>query len=196
MTVNTKRNSLSIEEKLLISISSVLNKRKRCSFGEIVKQSFEMFPETFAVSQFPQWPDSLKLDRQLRKLREKGLITGSPLIYYSLTEFGKNVASHLKKEGRMRLGKTLIARKPTRNPDLLLLEEISRDPEFLKYLKNKNSYKLENMRIREIVKFTLETPNNVVINFLNRLCREAKRKNKTDIADFLNLYTEFLKERR
>ena len=76
--------------------------KEKCTFERLIKECFTLFPETFSFPKYPQWPDSLKLDRQLRTLRKRKLITGNPRTYFSLTKLGKKIAIETAKTFRQR----------------------------------------------------------------------------------------------
>jgi len=47
------------------------------TFEHLVKECFDRFPESFSFYRYKNWPDSLKLDRPIRKLRRNyGYIKG------------------------------------------------------------------------------------------------------------------------
>ena len=82
----------SINNLILFSIYSVSGKKEKCSFEELIKECFNLFPKVFSFSSYPKWPDARKLDRPLRFLRKRKLITGNPKTYFSLTKAGKKIA--------------------------------------------------------------------------------------------------------
>lgn len=81
--------NLGINQLILFSIYSATSKYKKCTFEMLMKECFTLFPGTFGFSKFPQWPDSRKLDRPLRDLRDKKLIKGDPQTSFSLTGLGE-----------------------------------------------------------------------------------------------------------
>ena len=89
-------------DQILFTIYSVTSNREKCDFERLIKECFTLFPETFSFSKYPQWPDSLKLDRQLRTLRKRKLITGNPQTSFSLTKLGKKIAIETSKTFRQR----------------------------------------------------------------------------------------------
>ena len=92
----------SLNDLIIFGIYSASGKEGKCSFEKLVKECFSLFPKSFSFSQFPKWPDSRKLDRPLRLLRKKKLITGSPKTFFSLTKFGKKTAEEIAKTFRQR----------------------------------------------------------------------------------------------
>ncbi len=85
---------------ILYAIFSLSNKREKCFFENITKECFTLFPETFSLFRYPKWPDARKIDRPLRKLKQKGIIKKDRDSYYSFTKKGekriKEVVATLK----------------------------------------------------------------------------------------------------
>jgi len=94
--------NLGINELILLGIYSIVNNGEKCTFERLVKESFNLFPETFCFSKNPEWPDSRKLDRPLRTLRKRKLITGNPKTFFTLTKLGKKIAEETSKAFRQR----------------------------------------------------------------------------------------------
>jgi len=93
---------ISISELILFTIYSVTSDKEKCNFERLIKECFTLFPETFSFSKYPQWPDSRKLDRPLRSLRQRKLIKGDPKTYFSLTKTGQKIAIEIAKTFRQR----------------------------------------------------------------------------------------------
>lgn len=95
----------SINDIILYCIYSVVSNSEQCSFERLVKECFSFFPETIKFPRYPIWPDSRKLDRPLRLLRNEKLIIGDPKTYFILTKEGENKALMVSKT--LRQGKLL-----------------------------------------------------------------------------------------
>jgi len=91
-----------INDLILLGIYFVVSEDEKCTFERLIKKCFNLFPKTFSFPQYPKWPDSRKLDRPLRTLRKRKLITGNPKISFSLTKFGKELAEQTLKTFRQR----------------------------------------------------------------------------------------------
>lgn len=87
---------------ILFSIYSVTSGREKCDFERLIKECFTLFPRVFSFSEYPQWPDSRKLDRPLRALRQRKLIKGNPEALFSLTKTGQKVAIDIAKTFRQK----------------------------------------------------------------------------------------------
>ncbi|PIR02629.1 MAG: hypothetical protein CO031_00560 [Candidatus Nealsonbacteria bacterium CG_4_9_14_0_2_um_filter_37_38] len=91
-----------IFDLILFSINSVIENKEKCTIERLIKECFTLFPKAFGFLQYPQWPDSRKLDRPLRALRKIKLITGDPKTSFSLTKAGRKIAEETAKNFRQR----------------------------------------------------------------------------------------------
>ena len=96
------QKQIPIPELILFSIYSVTSGREKCDFERLIKECFTLYPETFSFSKYHIWPDSRKLDRALRTLRQRKLIKGDPKTLFSLTKIGKIIAIETAKTFRQR----------------------------------------------------------------------------------------------
>jgi hypothetical protein len=91
-----------ITDLILFGINSIIENKEKCTFERLIKECFTLFPETFSFSKYPKWPDTRKVDRPLRLLRKRKLITGDPKTYFSLTKPGKKIAIETAKTFRQK----------------------------------------------------------------------------------------------
>lgn len=87
-----KNINFSVNDLILFCIYSVNSNNEKCSFERLIKECFTLFPETLSFQRYQIWPDSRKLDRPLRTLRDEKLIIGDPKTIFVLTEQGKKKA--------------------------------------------------------------------------------------------------------
>ena len=95
-------SKLGINGLILFSMNSVIEKGKECTFEILIKECFTDFPKAFSFKSHPQWPDSRKLDRALRSLRNQNFIIGDPKTYFNLTKAGKKTAEDISKNFHQR----------------------------------------------------------------------------------------------
>jgi len=81
-----------INSLILFCVFSVYSRKNNCSFEELTKECFELFPRVFCLKGISKWPDSRKLDRPLRALRRSNLIKGDPDKSFVLTAAGEKTA--------------------------------------------------------------------------------------------------------
>ncbi|MBU3934860.1 hypothetical protein KKC00_02790 [Patescibacteria group bacterium] len=87
----------SVNDLILFSIYSIISNNEICTFDRLIKECFTLFPELFGFTRYPIWPDSRKLDRPLRGLRNEKLIRGDPRTEFFLTRAGKDKAEIIAK---------------------------------------------------------------------------------------------------
>jgi len=97
--------NFSINDLILFCIHSIVLNNEECSFERLVKECFTLFPETLSFTRYPIWPDSRKLDRPLRALRNERMIIGDPKTIFMLTKDGEKKAEEIARS--LRQGKLL-----------------------------------------------------------------------------------------
>ena len=98
-------SKVSVNDVILFCIYSVVSSSEQCSFERLVKECFTLFPDMLKFPRYPIWPDSRKLDRPLRALRDEKMVIGDPKTYFILTKIGEEKASVISKS--LRQGKLL-----------------------------------------------------------------------------------------
>ena len=94
-----------VNDLILFCMYSVVLNNEKCSFERLVKECFTLFPDTLKFERYPIWPDSRKLDRPLRTLRDEKMIIGDPRTIFMLTKDGEKKAAEISKA--LRQGKLL-----------------------------------------------------------------------------------------
>ena len=94
-----------VNDLIVFGIYSIISDNKPCKFEVLVSVCFKKFSKAFELDGYPKWPDSRKLDRPLRTLRKRRLISGDPKSSFSLTPAGKKRA--LEVANAFRQGKLL-----------------------------------------------------------------------------------------
>ncbi|MDP3882509.1 MAG: hypothetical protein Q8Q48_00425 [Candidatus Staskawiczbacteria bacterium] len=105
MQKNNKNLNFSVNDLILFCIHSVVLNNEKCSFERLIKECFTLFPDTLKFERYPIWPDSRKLDRPLRFLRNEKLVIGDTKTYFILTKDGEKKATEVSKT--LRQGKLL-----------------------------------------------------------------------------------------
>ncbi len=95
-----------INKLILLGIYLLDNKNKgsnqKCKFETLVSECFTLFPKVFALSRYPKWPDTRKLDRPLRALRKRKLIRGDSKTFFVLTRQGNREIKKIAKTFRQK----------------------------------------------------------------------------------------------
>lgn len=171
---------------ILFGLYSVATKKEECTSERLVKECFTLFPKIFGMSRYPQWPDTLKFDRDLRKLREQGLITGNPKISYSLTKFGEKLAKDTEEFFKKGVKKRTIY-TTKRGADINWINYLKKSKVFQRFLEGKRKFSTTEMEFRNLLRCTLESPIRILkqnLMYSRNLAKEFKEK---DLMEFLEI---------
>jgi len=177
---------------IVFGIYSIFQKKGKCTFEKLIEQCFRSFPKAFSFSRHPKWPDSLKFDRTLRKLREQGLVVGNPNTLFSLTRFGEGVAKNTAQNLKTGLFKKVIIEKPKRDAEINWIHNLKKSGAFQRFLKKKRGFTITNMELRNLLHCTLETPLRVVKQNLIYSLNLAKEFKEKTLIQFLKLCQQIL----
>jgi hypothetical protein len=183
---------ISLDDMILMSLGSILKRKPKCSFGDLVYECFRNYPQHFSLREYPNYPDSLKLDRPLRNLRLKGFIKGSPVTHYSFTSIGGNYINRLNKlyKGKV-IPDTTTA---TRSPIVRKLNKIKNSKDFKGFLDKKNKYFCNDMIFRSLLETTLETPKENIIQEIDILLQQANKQKENSLFKYLKKHEKYYKE--
>lgn len=171
--INVPKNHL-----IVFGIHSVVTQKEECTSERLIKECFTLFPKKFGMTRYSQWPDTLRFDRDLRKLREQGLITGNPKISFSLTKFGEKLAKEtgaILKTGARRK----IEYKTGRGTDINWINYLKKSEQFQRFLKDKKRFSITEMEFRNLLRCTLESPIRILkqnLLYSKNLAKEFKEK--------------------
>lgn len=188
-----KYKDIPIEYLIVFGIYSLIKKRKGCNFEQLIKECFTLFPRVFGFSLYPQWPDSLKFDRPLRKLREKGWVIGNPQTKFSLTKFGEKIARETKNRLFGTKPEEIITKRTPRGLDAKLLRFLRESESYKQYVKNKSNFVAKDTDLRRLLRCTLETPLRILKQNLQYYKNLAKEYNDVPLLEFLEHYDRNLK---
>lgn len=186
-------SQLPSDQLILFAILTIKRFSEDCTFERLVKECFTLFPKNFNFHRYPQWPDSLKLDRPLRDLRNRNLIIGKNTTRFELSRLGERYALEIEKKlsGVAFINKkikTNLGRKEKR-----LLEMIKNSDEYRKFLINKDSAEINIADLKRLFLGTMETPNVVINKNIQSLELLAKDIEDDDLLDFFNFCLKKIK---
>jgi hypothetical protein len=177
---------------IIFGIYSVSKKGETCTFERLVAECFLNFPKVFGFMRYPNWPDSLKFDRVLRTLREKGLIVGGAGGRYSpgeisLTKFGEKIVEET--EAILNNQKIILTPKrlkPSgRSIDDKWVTYLKESTPFKRFSENPKIFSISEPEFRNLMRCTLETPLRVLKQNLEYSKNLAKSYNEEDLVRFL-----------
>lgn len=178
----------SLEELILVAVYSVRSRNEDCTFERLVSECFSLFPEKFSFSRYPQWPDSLKLDRPLRDLHVRKLLTGNRTVSFNLSPIGIKFCAKISSKLKI----NTIIQKPRSSPnegrkEKRILNRITQSDSFHEFIANTEGFKISDPQIRTLFLCTMETPAKVVlqnIKYVQDLAKELKDKKMYEFLMF------------
>jgi len=184
-------SKIEIGRLMVFAMRSILSSGEECTFERLVKECFSLFPKSFCLFRYPQWPDSDKLGRPLRNLREKrGWVTGSPKTGFTLTKFGERIATEVghQLEGTKVAKQT--APKQLKGRERILMNYLKESDTYKRFVKDKRTFSLTEGEFRSLLRCTLETPIRIVKQNLIRCKKLAEEGNEIEISEFLKACDE------
>lgn len=183
-------SKIGMMDLILLSIYRVIRKGEVCTFERLVEECFTNFPKVFGFKRYPEWPDSLKLDRPLRGLRQLGYITGGVRSFFSLTTVGDKKAATIEKyfkEIRFSLTTNSIKSGPPigRSSEEKIINFLKESAQYKCFIAAPDSFNITETEIRKIIKCTLETPLADIKYTLAYYEKVAENYNDQELIKFL-----------
>jgi len=179
--------NIGLENLVLYGIYLVSKRGENCTFEKLVAECFSQFPKVFAFKRYPEWPDSLKFDRPLRKLREKGMIVGNIKDIFSPTKFGEQKA--IETENILKKVNVIFYKKrkdsQERSIDDRLIAYIKDSDSFKKYINDPSNFSISEPEFRKLLRCTLETPLRVIKQNLEYYKKLANSYKEEELFNFL-----------
>ncbi len=177
---------IEIGKQIVFAIYSVNRNSEECSFERLVKECFTLFPKTFGFYRYPEWPDSLRLDRALRTLRQKGWVTGSAKTVFSVTRFGEQVARELERTLTGRKMPPGPIRKLAKGQEAKLINPLKQNEVYARFQQDREHFSVSETELRRMLHCTLETPLRVVKQSLQYCKNLAEECEEEDLREFLS----------
>src|SRR3990167_8914806 len=175
---------------MVFAIQSITNNNEAATFERIVKECFSLFPKSFCLFRYPEWPDSNKVDRPLRKLREKGYITGNPQLGFLLTPFGERLARKIDDKLNRKVRSSDAIKQSLKGHERLLIKYIKDSKLFRRYTTDKQNFIIDEIELRGFLQTTLEASPRILGQKLAYFINIAKDCNTVDIFEFLESLDE------
>lgn len=179
--------SIQVQRLIVFSIYSITKNNEECTFERLVKECFTLFPRKFGFYRYPEWPDSLRLDRQLRTLRTKGWITGNAGSTFSLTRFGEKIAKDVEKVLLEEKSQPRLSKKLVKGREAKLINQLKGSEIFLKFLSDKDRFQISENSLRRFLHCTLETPIRIIKQNLQYCKNLAEECGESELYQFLKV---------
>jgi len=168
------------------------DKGEFASFETIVHNAFTLCPEKFGFKKYPQWPDSLAIDRRLRDMRNpKGLIEGKAKLGFQLTPYGRSNAERIMKLAKSGASQGTI--KPTKygEPEYNVLNYTLQHALFRDFASSWSAESWTKEQVYDFLKLPLEAPKRVALEKLSRFIHSVEAFDRKDVVGFMTELREF-----
>lgn len=178
-------------EKLIVySIYSMLQKNEVVTFERLVKECFTLFPKSFCFTRYPNWPDSMRLDRPIRSLRADGLIVGKPQGTFTLTNIGIRKAKEVEKLISIYgLAQNVIPQlnkqKARRRQEASIISNL-KNSRYFKNFQAKDTISVNKSTLRRLFFCTIETPMRIVKQNIEYCKNIAKEADERELMNFIS----------
>jgi hypothetical protein len=153
--------AIGVDQLLMYCAKQVLTKREECTLERLVYECFTRFPRKFALSRYPQWPDSTRVYRSWRRcLGVNKWLAGSPQEGFRITDKGEKIAQaigvKLQDPGLDNLQRRESSR--SRGKEEAITRYLRKSGAFGRWRQDRESFKVSESELRSILNATLETP--------------------------------------
>lgn len=195
---------ISIDDLVVYALYDLVAKGAKPSFENLVAHSFALFPKRFMLPGYPDYPDSLQINRSWVRCRtDKRLIEGSAAKGFKLTVPGLEVARRTMK--RLRMSKEDLERiSRTKEERLGMVDK------FVKHVEDSTAYRVFNQtgKLTEVSDYdfagmlmcSLDAPKRVLVENLEVLMSACEEVGRKDLTIFLGqckeAFRDLLKEPR
>ena len=171
------------------------NNQKTIQWVDVVFACFDLFPETFGLDKYTDWPDSWKIHNCMWRCRnQRCWIDGDARKGFSLTEMGRTMGS-LKIENKIYDD---VKERKTKGHgikvDSKLLNYIQTHSLYKRYQSNPNLFSLSESELRNILKSTMETNYKTLLRNLDYLRKVINEYGREELTNFAKKLKEELEE--
>lgn len=182
-----------VDDLVLYAAKRILENNEECTSERLVYECFTLFPKQFCLQQYPEWPDSGRVNKSWWRCRtDKGWLVGSVKEGFRLTPKGERVAAGVAK--KLSTGKVREPRRVARPRERFeaALLHIRHSDGFRRFGKNPQDFVLSEMEIRSLLGGTLETPSRVLKQNLHFYLDVAEQYGDHAVKQFLGACKGFL----
>jgi hypothetical protein len=183
---------VALNDLVTYAVYHLAQARGEITAEDIVAACFLLFPERFALTGYPQWPDSTVVNKRWIDCRDKGFITGSTARGFSLTPTGLELAE--------KVGKTLTGERPlfsAKRSDKVRTDIRTRAGRFVRALEESDAYAayrrdgesatISEFDFRSMLLCTMESSPPTLRNNMEQFRQHATLSNREDLVKFLDV---------
>jgi len=187
-SLELKYEKIGLDRLLVYCAKKIIDRGDDCTFEALVYECFSLFPRKFSLANYPEWPDSARVDKSWRRCRsDKGWLYGTAKEGLKITEAGREIALSTEKLvfKKAAINKSIkINMRRTRED--AIINYINGTKEFRKYLLS-GQYEISERELRSFLCGTLETPKRILVHNFHIYYQAARKIENKKILSFLRL---------
>lgn len=179
-----------LNELVNFAIGVVGDFNKEIIIEDIIVAAYLLFPKKFSMQGYEEYPDSVRINRRVVDLRDRGFISGSNAQGYKLSTKGQMEFERVNKI--FKLGKNIQAkgnrtgRKDERNRASRFLKHIKQSDAYKKFTSQNDFSDISEYDFRSLLMCPMETPPNKLRQSLNELQDQVRIVGNNEILEFLD----------
>jgi|TARA_B100001971_G_C18250640_1_gene577916 hypothetical protein len=188
--INEKHyENANLNELINFAIGMVSDLKKEIITEDIIVAAYLLFPKKFSMQGYEKYPDSVRINRRVVDLRDRGFIHGSNAQGYKLSTKGEKEFERLNKI--FKLGKSIqgrgnrTGRKDERSRASRFLKHIKQSDAYKKFKSQKNVTDISEYEFRSLLMCPMETPPNKLRQSLGELQDQVRIVGNNEILEFL-----------
>ncbi|MDW8003068.1 MAG: hypothetical protein RMJ39_10505 [Deltaproteobacteria bacterium] len=177
---------IGLDHLLIFAAKRILDNGEECTFERLVAECFTLFPKKFGMRRYPQWPDSVRVNKSwLRCRTDNGWLVGNVQKGFKLTskgiEIANTVAMNLEKQRTVKAKNTIFPR----GREDAIIRWIRTHPLFMRWISNREKFTMNAMELRNLLNAPMEAPITHLRETLHRYIDVARVLKDADVEAFL-----------
>lgn len=186
---------LLLTDLVLYSLFSLTTKGVEGTFENLVAESYELFPKKFSLPGYPEYPDSRRVEREIRRMSgglpsegSSGLVKGNLKTNFNLTENGLNKLTEIQQKLKtdVRDEKAIKKMKSDKRGKIgRIIDQVQNHMLYKEYLQKENKTDIPEHLLRDLLFATMETSKENLREKMKILMDYCDDSGRNDIKEFL-----------
>ena len=168
-------SQISLSDLLTYCVYLLESEKRKANFEDIVAKCFELFPERFSLTGYPQWPDSSRVNKVWLRCRTDKYIKGSVKAGFTVTPKGLDVGERVQKKISTPIDERVYTKKRQareRTREELFIRKLEGTEAYQRYMEVGKSTEISHYEFCDMLFCTLESS------------AESLRENLESLLDF------------
>ncbi len=175
------------DQLITLSLKLLIENGKTSSFENLTEEAYRSFPKKFCIQNHPEWPDTLVIDRSVRRCAtNKRWLAGRAASGFKLMPAGETIAADTfkKLKGKKPLAKAL-PKGGRQTQSARVVKHIESSAAFKKFQLGRDLSAITEFELCDLLYCTLESTRDTFDNNLGVLISNVKDFQREDLIPFL-----------